>query len=471
MNVSYHQRIQRLIKCSTVILILAWTAAAQAITFSDNQCAVVIASRQTMAEVIDYVKTHQINPKKVTVYPSENGWLAISVGLISDRKILATWKEQGKIPPDSFCSSGEKFLRGTSLLPQKDIIKNEPLPFSEQQCALIIAARKTLDEVKIFAAESDLPLNKITVYPTRNGWYAVSVALIDIANEKSLLAKLKNNGKIPSDSYCTAGKYLKTAIDIVKQPKAIKPTQSPVKKIPPQKPPKYAFQGRFSDGLALIKQGELWGFINQNDKAVISPQYEEATAFYNAVAIVKQSGKFALIDTSGKTITPFVYTYLQRLADGLYLVKKDQQVGLINADAEVVLPIRYDYIESVENGHIFAVLKGKRYLLKKVDNYQQNDIYDYIGSFREGLAVVAKDNRWGYINKQGDVVIKPQFAFAAAFHDGLARVKKSGLYGYIDHRGELVIAAKYNYAEDFSHGQAKVEQAGKLLIIKKNQSN
>lgn len=467
MNISYYQRIQRFVKCNMLMLIL-WATAAPAITFSDNQCAVIIASRQTMAEVIDYVKTHQINPKKVTVYPSDNGWLAISVGLISDRQILTAWKKKGNIPADSFCSSGEKFLRGVPLLREKNSIQNEPLPFAEQQCALIIAARKTLDEVKIFAAENNLSLNKISVYPTRNGWYAVSVALIDITDEKSLLTKLKKDGKVPSDSYCTAGKYLKPAIAIGNQPKVTKPTQAPVKKTPPQKPPKYAFQGSFSDGLALIKQDGLWGFVNQDDKVVIQPQYEAATSFVNGVAIVKQSEKFALIDTGGKAITAFIYTRLQRLAKGIYLVEKEQQVGLINANAEIILPIRYDYIESVENGHIFAILKGKRYLLRKASGYQPDDIYDYIGSFREGLTVVAKDNRWGYINYRGDVVIKPQFAFAAAFHDGLARVKKDGLYGYINRQGELVIAAKYSYAEDFSNGQAKVEQAGKLSIIKKN---
>lgn len=458
----------------TVLLSLLYLSAVQAVTFPNNQCAVVVASRQNMDEVRAYVDEQQLNTEAVTVYPSSNGWLAISVGLVADKQVLVDWKKQGKIPADSFCSNGEKFSLGIPLVTQSKTITKKSFKtqesltpiFSDQQCALIVAARKTLDEVELFMAENNLPASKITVYPTRNGWYAISVGLINVTDEKSTLLKLKQAAKIPSDSYCTTSKYLQPAVSINRELKNISAEKSAVVTVPV--PPKYAFQGHFSDGLALIQQQGLWGFVSQADEVVIPPQYEAAKAFYQGVAIVKQADKFALIDTNGQRLTDFDYTYLQRLTDNTYLAEKNHQVGLIKRDASIVLPIEYDTVESYQDGIIFAVLKGKRYRLKQSERYQRNADYDYIGSFREGLAVVAKNNQWGYINTQGNAVIKPQFEFAAAFYEGRARVKDAGLYGYVNHKGSFVIAAQYTYGSDFSGGKAQVEQAGKFLSIDKN---
>jgi hypothetical protein len=43
----------------------------------------------------------------------------------------------------------------------------------------------------------------------------------------------------------------------------------------------------FSEGLAAVQQGKLWGFIDKNGKWVIKPQYKWAYKFTEGLAAVQ----------------------------------------------------------------------------------------------------------------------------------------------------------------------------------------
>ena len=58
----------------------------------------------------------------------------------------------------------------------------------------------------------------------------------------------------------------------------------------------------FSDGLAAVKVGKKWGFIDANGKMIIQPQFEEANSFLEGSAKVKLNGQWVRIDKTG-TIT------------------------------------------------------------------------------------------------------------------------------------------------------------------------
>ncbi|MEJ8545778.1 WG repeat-containing protein [Brevibacillus borstelensis] len=55
----------------------------------------------------------------------------------------------------------------------------------------------------------------------------------------------------------------------------------------------------FSEGLAVVKKGGKFGYINTEGSLVIGYQYEYATPFQNGVATVKQNGKLIKIDKTG----------------------------------------------------------------------------------------------------------------------------------------------------------------------------
>ena len=95
---------------TSVLLLTVQPVAAQIIPF--GQCTVIVASRINMAEVRDFMSANS-QLSYDAVYEAENGWLAISIGLLpvdTASDALSAIKGRGVIPQDSYCSTGRKYL-------------------------------------------------------------------------------------------------------------------------------------------------------------------------------------------------------------------------------------------------------------------------------------------------------------------------------------------------------------------------
>ncbi|EMG22247.1 hypothetical protein LEP1GSC150_4617 [Leptospira interrogans serovar Copenhageni str. LT2050] len=58
----------------------------------------------------------------------------------------------------------------------------------------------------------------------------------------------------------------------------------------------------FVDGLALIKLGGKYGYIDKSGKLVIKPQFGEAYSFSEDLALVKIQGSYGYIDRNGNLV-------------------------------------------------------------------------------------------------------------------------------------------------------------------------
>ncbi|MCT4607610.1 MAG: hypothetical protein N4A70_00230 [Pelagimonas sp.] len=75
-----------------------------------------------------------------------------------------------------------------------------------EHCALIVASRKTLPEVHTYIQEfRDTQDWNWKVFKASNGWFAISSSLVEKDQASESLERLKAQGKIPSDAFCTAG--------------------------------------------------------------------------------------------------------------------------------------------------------------------------------------------------------------------------------------------------------------------------
>ena len=66
--------------------------------------------------------------------------------------------------------------------------------------------------------------------------------------------------------------------------------------------PQYDFAERFSDGLAAVKVGGRFGYIDKTGRVVIPLQFDSAGEFSDGVAEVEVGGEFGYINTSGKYV-------------------------------------------------------------------------------------------------------------------------------------------------------------------------
>ena len=58
----------------------------------------------------------------------------------------------------------------------------------------------------------------------------------------------------------------------------------------------------FSEGLHPVKQGGLWGYINEQGEMAVAPRWDQADDFHDGLALVEKDGKLAYIDRAGNVV-------------------------------------------------------------------------------------------------------------------------------------------------------------------------
>ena len=229
--------------------------------------------------------------------------------------------------------------------------------------------------------------------------------------------------------------------------------------------PQFDSAASFSDGLALVKTGGSYRYIDASGRPAFAGEYENAVGFSENLASVLLhdcGGGWGVITRTGKVIS--------RLRTSRPVVFSDGRgrfggwvgpLGYIDRAGDTVIKPVYPYpagsfsegLASVYvGGHQGYINKAGRVIIKG---------FDWVGDFHEGLAFFMDEgnppDRWGYINKTGKVVIKPQFEKVGNFSEGLAPVKIDGKWGYIDRIGRMVITPQFAEVRSFSEGLAAVK--------------
>ncbi|MBK8953641.1 MAG: WG repeat-containing protein [Chitinophagaceae bacterium] len=95
-------------------------------------------------------------------------------------------------------------------------------------------------------------------------------------------------------------------------------------------PMKYEDANVFSDGLASVKLGGKWGFVDSKGKEVIALQYEDAKHFEEGYAAAKQNGKWGVINKENKLIVGFIY-------DEIIWIKNDANEIRIKKETNILM--------------------------------------------------------------------------------------------------------------------------------------
>lgn len=191
------------------------------------------------------------------------------------------------------------------------------------------------------------------------------------------------------------------------------------------------------EGLIVISKDGKSGFANRDDATVIAPVYDYCSPFNKGLAAVRLGQDWGYIDTSGEVVIEPQYAHAEDFDEGVARVENASQPGSYFIDAQNVQLHEWNAPE----------------VLPYSDSY----------SFSNGLAVHASGEApnsrvYGYTDRHGQWRIKPQFERAFSFYDGLARVvfedKNNGLYyGFIDNTEKTRINC-WGLGENFRFGLA-----------------
>ena len=131
--------------------------------------------------------------------------------------------------------------------------------------------------------------------------------------------------------------------------------------------PQFEAMGPFSEGMAALLRGNVWGYLNKmGEVAIIRPEFQAAGKFADGLAQVLVNDKWGYIDKAGR-----------------FAIRPQFENGAASVEA--------------------------------IDTR----------SFSEGLAGVLMDGKWGFIDKTGKTIIPPQFEEVRPFSDGLAVIRMS----------------------------------------------
>ena len=101
-----------------------------------------------------------------------------------------------------------------------------------------------------------------------------------------------------------------------------------------------------SEGLALMKKGDLWGYVDASGKVIIEPQYTSATSFFNGIAFALKDGQSVAIDRYNNVFTgsdkiPMDYYVNDKVihsAAEMMIVKETDKYGYAKLSYENELP-------------------------------------------------------------------------------------------------------------------------------------
>ncbi|WP_153730413.1 WG repeat-containing protein [Sporosarcina obsidiansis] len=402
------------------------------------------------------------------------------------------------------------FLMGIFLLAYSGFALAEAGEISAEDIAAIEAK-----ELKTFKSETDVPRDKVWTVTFNedvnidalqdrqvivwNRDLKEQVAVVTEAAGKELKIRPKIGGYDFSTHYSLyilegveskAGRLLKTAakkdftvLDEISYKEIIAP--------------KYDMARDFSEGLAAVKVGEKWGYIDTKGNTVIDFQYDDAYTFSEGKALVKTAEK----DPDGGT-----YTYLG-------FITKDNKYTPFTIDGRPEFEIiPFDQSNARFHNGLIAVTvdnpwkfifdeTGELYIdspylptegaISAVDNYIDQETGEYLFEnpqfvnalpFNQGMAIVAfydeelSEYYWSFINKKGETWAGPRFYNFSVrekytnykvFNEySLASLKDTrGMWGAVNKEGQTKIPFIYDNLGPFSEGVASFEKKGKYGYI------
>ena len=216
----------------------------------------------------------------------------------------------------------------------------------------------------------------------------------------------------------------------------------------------YGNEGDETDLLVVTGPDGKYGYIDTKGNVVIEPVYLGAKPFSDGLAAVKRGFFWGYIDKTGKTVLDFQYDYAAQAVDGRMVVGKSQRVNgrppvrvttgefaLIDRSGNILLPFDNRRLILMLDGRIqYADKKGSKGFYDRNFRTVMEPIKCSSGEirFQEGLAAVENnENLYGYLDVTGKWAIAPQYREAFGFSEGVAVVMLDDVsMTYINKAGE-----------------------------------
>lgn len=208
--------------------------------------------------------------------------------------------------------------------------------------------------------------------------------------------------------------------------------------------PRFHSAGPLSEGFAVVKlKNGNWQVLNKYFTATsgLLP-YEGVGEFHEGLARVRIGERYGFIDTSGNLVIAMTDDWCsERFSEGLCLIKRGGKFGYMDMQGRVVIPCQYTYAEDFSCSRAIAsqsqpdensgMITSRGIIDHKGEWVAKEGKFDWIETFSEDYAVVSLDGKYGFANVDGRVVIEMKYEKAKAFHEGYAAVRVNKKWGFL----------------------------------------
>lgn len=219
----------------------------------------------------------------------------------------------------------------------------------------------------------------------------------------------------------------------------------------------YVNIGQLSDGLIAIavrnESGNyLWGYMNEQEKVIIPPQFNRVGAFKNNFALVESGGKKGLINKNGQYVILPELDKITPVKQGdaiYYSVKLGDFSGLMDKDFQwVVKPRSYTYVTVADEG-IYVVRKDNQVHYMGLLDHKGKKIlaceFNGISKLTDTLFILDKSGKSSVEDIITQEITPLPFAKVRNAGDGYLAVSNDGIkWGISSFKGELITELKYD---------------------------
>lgn len=159
-------------------------------------------------------------------------------------------------------------------------------------------------------------------------------------------------------------------------------------------------------------------FVIDRTAKIISAGYDQIMPFREGIAAIKQNDLWGYIDSHGKVLLKPTYTDTQSFSEGLAAVKFGKAAGFVGKDCKLAIPCKFEEASAFSDGLALVKYSGRWGYINTGGEFVIQPKYDSARSFTDGLAVVELDHMKGYIDKTGKIVGEMKFIEAYPFKNG-----------------------------------------------------
>lgn len=227
----------------------------------------------------------------------------------------------------------------------------------------------------------------------------------------------------------------------------------------------------FNQGIAPVKNGKKWGYMDESGKLIVQTKYDGVTPFYNSTAVVRSGKDYLLIDKEGnETTLPNSIILVKDMKEGMApFVGLNKKEGFVNEKGEIAIEARFLGVGYFNDGLAWArTTDGKIGYINQKGDWVIKPQFKTAKDFQTGeqLTRVKKDDIWTYINRDGEIVNLPMDKISD-FSEGLAYGRRGDLVGYYDTKGAWVIEPQFQAVRDFKNGYAAAKKGELWGVIDK----